>query len=253
MSIDFHAHILPNMDDGSKSVQASVRMLDNAWRQGVRKIVCTSHFWPLATTVPAFLKKRQAASGLLGSVLDKKSPKRMPKLVLGAECGWVKNISRYPELEALCIEGTDFLLLELPMGEWTDDLFEELYRLNIERGICPIIAHPDRYSRSIKKLQAIPKFAQLDCLFQLNVDAVLNLLDRPLSIRLLSGPVPCVLGSDVHDDAPGAQRFSKAEKAVSRHLGAEKLQTILTVSNEILNNSSFYELRSIWEKTALCL
>lgn len=245
MSIDFHAHLLPNMDDGSKSAAASVRMLENAWKQGAGIVVCTSHFWPLATTVPEYLKKREGSAGLLNSVLaDRKGP--VPKLVLGAECGWVKNISRFPELKALCIENTSYLLMELPMAEWSDDLFEELYRLNTEHGICPIIAHPDRYGRSIREHDAIPKFAQLDCLFQLNVTPFLSLMSRSFSFKLLSGPVPCVLGSDMHDDGPGSQQYSKARQAIDRRFGERELEVIDTVSEKILNNSDFHSLRSLW-------
>lgn len=252
MIIDFHTHILPNIDDGSNSVLTSVKMLEEASNQGIGTIVCTPHFWPLKTTVPEFLQKREEKEGLLRSAIEGLShPERIPKIIMGAECGWVKNISRYPGLEALCIEDTSFLLLELPLERWTDEIFEELYRLNTQRGIYPVIAHPNRYDRSIKEYNAIPAFAQLDCLFQIEANSVLWFKEKKFNLKLLSGPVPCVLGSDVHNDGPKAQRMSNTAEVIQKKLGTETMQKIQDVSGEVLKNTGLARLRSIWNKTVL--
>ena len=43
--IDFHTHILPLMDDGSKSIEESIKMLKMLSAQGVKRIVATPHFY----------------------------------------------------------------------------------------------------------------------------------------------------------------------------------------------------------------
>ena len=43
--IDFHSHILPGIDDGSKNVQMSLEMLKRASEQGVDVMLATSHFY----------------------------------------------------------------------------------------------------------------------------------------------------------------------------------------------------------------
>ena len=43
--IDFHAHILPKMDDGSKSAEESIAMLKIQAEQGIRCVVATPHFY----------------------------------------------------------------------------------------------------------------------------------------------------------------------------------------------------------------
>ena len=43
--IDFHSHILPGMDDGSKSTQESLEMLDMLRAQGVDTVAATPHFY----------------------------------------------------------------------------------------------------------------------------------------------------------------------------------------------------------------
>ena len=42
--IDIHNHILPNVDDGSKSTDMSIEMLRHAYDQGVTEVVSTIHF-----------------------------------------------------------------------------------------------------------------------------------------------------------------------------------------------------------------
>ena len=42
--IDFHNHIIPNLDDGSKSVDMSLDMLKEAQAQGITDIVNTVHY-----------------------------------------------------------------------------------------------------------------------------------------------------------------------------------------------------------------
>ncbi len=45
MPIDFHTHILPGIDDGSRNVEMSLRMLAAQREQQVDEIVATPHFY----------------------------------------------------------------------------------------------------------------------------------------------------------------------------------------------------------------
>lgn len=42
--IDIHSHILPGIDDGSKSIKMSLDMIKNSYEEGTRDIVATPHF-----------------------------------------------------------------------------------------------------------------------------------------------------------------------------------------------------------------
>ena len=41
--IDIHTHLLPGVDDGSRSIEASVSVLERFSRDGVEIVVCTPH------------------------------------------------------------------------------------------------------------------------------------------------------------------------------------------------------------------
>ena len=42
--IDFHNHIIPNVDDGPKSIEVSLAMLNEAQKQGITDVISTVHF-----------------------------------------------------------------------------------------------------------------------------------------------------------------------------------------------------------------
>ena len=63
--VDFHSHILPEMDDGSSSPEESLKMLEMSARQGIDHIFATSHFYPDEEDPSSFLRRRAEAYGKL--------------------------------------------------------------------------------------------------------------------------------------------------------------------------------------------
>ena len=44
MIVDIHSHIIPGIDDGSKSMEMTLEMLKNAEKEGTKEIVATPHY-----------------------------------------------------------------------------------------------------------------------------------------------------------------------------------------------------------------
>ena len=42
--IDIHSHIIPNVDDGAKSIDESLKMLEDEIKMGVTDVICTPHY-----------------------------------------------------------------------------------------------------------------------------------------------------------------------------------------------------------------
>ena len=61
MKIDFHSHILPKIDDGSRSVEESVKLLDLMAQDGVSVVAATPHFYCSKTSIHRFLDRRAEA------------------------------------------------------------------------------------------------------------------------------------------------------------------------------------------------
>ena len=52
--IDFHTHILPGIDDGSRNSEESIQMLNLEQEQDITKIVFTPHFYANRNSVERF-------------------------------------------------------------------------------------------------------------------------------------------------------------------------------------------------------
>ena len=59
--IDWHSHILPGIDDGSRDVSESLALIEKLSEQGVDTVVATPHFYADDNSVDAFLEKRNKA------------------------------------------------------------------------------------------------------------------------------------------------------------------------------------------------
>ena len=89
MIIDFHTHVLPAMDDGSRSVEESLQMLRMEVEQGIFHVVATPHFYPQYDNPEQFLRKRTAAEMQLREAMAKETG--MPELTVGAS-QWASGV-----------------------------------------------------------------------------------------------------------------------------------------------------------------
>ena len=72
--IDFHTHILPRMDDGSRSVEESLEMLDSMRQQGVKTVFATPHFYANDESVDSFLERREASLKAMRRWMKRRTP-----------------------------------------------------------------------------------------------------------------------------------------------------------------------------------
>ena len=123
--IDWHSHILPKLDDGSKNLDEALELLRILSEQGVNTVIATPHFYANDESLERFLERREESYKSLCEAL----PENSPKLLLGAEVCYYPGISRLDGLEKLCIEGTRLLLLEMPFEHWTEHTIREVREL----------------------------------------------------------------------------------------------------------------------------
>ena len=111
MIIDFHSHILPGVDHGSKDLDQTKRQLEIISKSGVDKVVATSHFYPHVHSVNKFISDVDSA---LDKIAQLKDIHRDTDVLVGAEVLVCEMIDRMDGLEQLCIRGTRCILLEMP-------------------------------------------------------------------------------------------------------------------------------------------
>lgn len=232
MITDLHCHVLPGMDDGSRSVEESLRMLRMEAEQGVRRIAATPHFYPGYDTPDAFLERRTQAEQLLRR--ETMGITGLPKLDLGAEVYFFRGMSESDAMMDLTMYGKRCILVELPMGRWDEEIYRELDRLAERRGVIPIIAHIDRYIAPFRTRGIPEKLAQMPVMVQANAEFFLNRKTAGLAMRMLASDRIQLLGSDSHNIKDRAPNLAPAVESIRRKLGREALVRIRRNEREIM-------------------
>ena len=209
--LDIHSHILPKMDDGSKSVEMSLEMLRSSVDQGVTTLVSTSHFYASHEAPEDFLRRRRHAKEKLESSLSDFDL----QLHYGAEVLYFPGISQSEEVRSLAIEGTSLILIEMPFVPWTEKIYEELLTFQYLSRLHIVLAHVERY-RAIQKKAIYGKLFEQPFLFQMNAEVFSSFFDRRFAFQLMEQELLHFLGTDCHNTGDRAPNMSIAKKAIEK-------------------------------------
>lgn len=205
--IDIHTHILPGIDDGSRSVGESLQMLKILADSNISVAVATPHFYAESDHPLRFLKRRENAAKTLFSELP---GRQLPHILLGAEVAYFEGIHTCEYVRDFSIESTKLLLVELPMSAWTDRMFCELISLLERRDLIPVIAHLDRYRLSRREMEMVRNYVRNGGLVQLNADSFRSWRTARTSKKLLINGTAQLLGSDCHNMQARQPRIGEA-------------------------------------------
>ena len=230
--IDFHTHILPGIDDGSKSTDMSLAMLREEAAQGAALVCATPHFYANRMSVDGFLGRREAAL----EALRRKAPdvgKTLPDILPGAEVYYFSGIGGAGELSRLTLKGTNTLLLEMPFVSWDKKVYEDVKELALRRGFTVVLAHVERYFELQKNGSVWDEVFSLPVIPQINAEGLLGkkrLLrkDRMKEFCLelaLSAP-KLLLGSDCHNMETRPPNLKAGRDALADALGSQILKNI---------------------------
>ena len=213
--IDFHSHVLPEMDDGSGSVEESLAMLRVSAAQGIGCIAATSHFYPMENSPEQYLRRRDEAAERLKRVWRP----GLPKLLMGAEVYYFEGMAAARELDALRLEGTELLLVEMPFQPWTERMVREVIALHERQGITVLMAHIERYFHYQSK-GVWDDLLREGILMQCNAEFFLSWKTRRKARRMLAEGRIHLLGSDCHNMTARPPRLGEALSAMKK---AERL------------------------------
>ncbi len=219
--IDFHSHILPKIDDGSKDIHMSMEMLKRSREQGITTIVATPHFYADSNTIGRFLEKRERSLEQIQGCGDFPAP----KIVSGAEVCFFSGIGHADDIEKLCIGSTNLLLLEMPFRAWSERDLYEIERL-LNGGITPVIAHLERFYQFQKDKKIIPALLDFPVLIQINAECLLHWRQCRQAVKLFKGGQAHLLGSDCHNLVNRPQNLLAGREVLEKKLGQQCLSQI---------------------------
>ena len=210
--IDFHSHILPEMDDGADSLETSLALLRESKAQGVDVICSTSHFYADEEDPQSFLARRaEACQVLKGAVGDSKE---YPKILLGAEILYFPGIGMSEEIKSLCLTGTPFLLIEPPMMPWSESMLDDVEQCYESLHCIPVIAHIDRYMRVLRDYKLFDRVKDRKILVQVNASFFLHRDTVDFALQCLREGRFQFIGSDCHNLFDRYPNMGEAAKVI---------------------------------------
>ena len=232
--IDIHSHILPQMDDGSQSVQESLVLLDMLFAQGVKAVVATPHFLANKESVDGFLHRREEAYSKLKGGLSPATP----KILFGAEVAYYPGIKNLENLDKLKISGSDLLLLEMPFSKWSKQAFKELIELaTTKENMTILLAHIERYMDFVSEEQW-DILRNYGILFQVNASFFLKWKTKRKAIQMLKRNQIHVIGSDCHNI-----KFRPPKMDLALHVIEKKLDPNAILNLEQNINTHFHDVK----------
>ena len=215
--IDIHSHILPGLDDGSKSLDESIEMLRQAAAAGTTDIVASPHanqeyvFDPLV--VERKIGELQAAVG------------DAPRIHYGCDFHLtLENIDdamRSPEKYTinhrgyLLVEFSDFLI-----PKTTDQLFARMMQV----GMRPIVTHPERNQLLQRRLPELEEWVAQGAHLQVTAQSLMGRFGRAAkdcAHELMGHGLVHFLASDAHDTKWRTTQLDEARKYVDERFGPE--------------------------------
>ncbi len=214
--IDWHAHVLPCVDDGSQSVAESVALLEALRGQGVDIVVATPHYDANREPMESFFQRRKESMQILSEALRP----GFSKIMLGAEVLYYPGISRLEDIEKLKIKGTRLLLLEMPQSKWSEYTVRELVELSCCGDIIPVLAHIER-CLEFQSDEIWTRLCESGILMQVNATFFTKFYTKSKALRLLKDGRIHLVGSDCHNMTSRPPMLEKAFERISRKFGTD--------------------------------
>ncbi len=243
--VDIHSHVLPGMDDGARRLEDSVAIMRASFRQGVRHMWATPHFYPGREDPEAFLTRRNRAAQTLYRGWD---PADMPSIYLGAEVAYFYGIGRCGAVNRLCLGDSKYILVEMPPEVWSPDTVDDLLLVRVFLGLRPIIAHVERciplQNRRVRR-----RLVEEGVLFQCNA-AFLGMGEekkRDIQTMLREDTVD-LIGSDCHSMGTRRPNMLYGLRGLSCLAGREKVETMLRCARDITRQARCFCSRERTER-----
>ncbi len=215
--VDIHSHVVWGLDDGARDMEQSLAMMRAAAESGTTDIVATPHsnaeFRYEAELLEERMGRLAAATG--GN----------PRLHRGCDLHLsVDNIDEVLERPGrYTINGKQYLLVECAdfhVGKHTEGVLQRL----MERGVAPIVTHPERNAVLQGKLGRVEEWVEMGCLVQVTALSICGGFGRRARAavgRLLERGLVHVVASDAHDPEQRHARLDEAYGMVRSRYGEE--------------------------------
>lgn len=254
--IDIHCHILPNVDDGSESLEESIEMAKIAESEGITRIVNTSHChfdfkYKKGNELKLELEKFNQAL---------KEENINIEVLLGNELYYTSDlIERFNELDFFSMNNSKYILMEFSPINFPKNIEDVIYEIKI-RGYIPIIAHAERYKQVQEDVNIVLDCIKEGALIQVNASSILGKNGEKAedtSKKLLDNNMVHFVATDAHSSNRRRPLIKDSYNYILKNYGKEVSEKLFienptaVIENRdisILNPTKYEEKRSFLKR-----
>ena len=242
--IDIHSHIVFDVDDGPKTIEDSRVLLEEAYAQGVRTIVSTSHRRKGMFETP---EDKIAANFKIVQELSKEIAPDLT-ILYGAEIYFTSDILDKLDNHIIPkLNDTRYALIEFSMNTPYREIHSALSKV-LMLGITPVIAHIERYHALENDEKRVRELINMGCYTQINSSSILKpklfgdtyKFMKKRARYFLDRDLVHIVASDMHNLVARRPYMKEAYELVSKKYGQEKAHELFTtnpakvIENQIL-------------------
>ena len=228
--IDIHSHIVFDVDDGPQSRGESKVLLEEAYAQGVRTIVSTSHrrkgmFETPEDKIAANFSEVKQLAQEIGPDLT---------ILYGAEIYFSGDALEKLEKDLIPrLNGTRYALIEFSMNTPYRDIHSALSKILL-LGITPVIAHIERYHALENDEKRVKELINMGCYTQINSSSVLkpklfgdaHKFMKKRAAYFLEKNLVHVVASDMHNLDNRPPFMKEAYELITKKYGRDRAQDL---------------------------
>nr|AAB00361.1 CpsB [Streptococcus agalactiae COH1] len=239
--IDIHSHIVFDVDDGPKTLEESLSLIEESYRQGVRIIVSTSHRRKGMFETPEDIIFKNF------SIVKHETEKRFEHLQIlyGGELYYTSDMLEKLKLKQIpTLNNTKFALIEFSMQTSWKDIHTALSNV-LMLGITPVVAHIERYNALENQKERVKEIINMGCYTQINSFHILKqklFNDKHKRFKkraryFLEENLVHFVASDMHNLDVRPPFLAEAYKIICRDFGKERAnQLFIENAQSILKN-----------------
>lgn len=193
---DIHAHLLPGVDDGPRTMEESLKLIQGFEELGFSHLTATSHiyhqYYPneKSRLVDVFIELKESIA-VYGIDIE---------IDLAAEYFLDDHFKQLLIKKELLPIANDYLLVEMPFVAPPPNVYEYFFDIQIN-GYKPILAHPERYM--YLTASDYEKLLDFGCQFQINLLSLTGYYGKAVEKRaftLLEKGWIHAFGTDIHNE-----------------------------------------------------
>ncbi len=223
---DIHCHILPGVDDGSRSMEESLWMLNKEYNEGVRHVILTPHFRydmfepHMNIVTRQFMQLRRAAMNIGEDGM---------RLYLGCELhSSMDMVECLRKGHRLTMAGSRYVLVEFSNGD-EKSYIQERIRSLLMNGFIPIIAHVERYKATRNDIGFLTELRDMGACIQVNADTISGLDGfgaKTFARKVMKAGLLDFVGSDGHRQTERIPEIGKCVEKMEKTMGSEYVKNI---------------------------